>query len=179
MKQSELDKILKDHKDWLNNNNTGKQANLSGANLRYADLIGADLEDANLIYANLKGANLYRANLSYADLRWANLTRANLIDANLRDADLRWAYLEDAILEQANLTDANLKGANLEYVHIIKYSISDVHGVSSLITELCSGEKIPLRSNIQLAIDNHKICKNKFWANSPHEIISIVTMQNK
>ena len=68
MKQSELDKILKDHKDWLNNNNTGKQANLSGANLYCADLTDADLR-----YADLVGADLEDANLSGADLTCANL----------------------------------------------------------------------------------------------------------
>ena len=48
-------------------------ADLSGANLRYANLRGADLSGANLRYANLSGANLRDANLSGADLSGANL----------------------------------------------------------------------------------------------------------
>ena len=53
-------------------------ANLSGANLR-----GADLCDANLCGANLSSANLCDANLSGADLRGANLCDANLRGASL------------------------------------------------------------------------------------------------
>jgi len=44
MEQSKLDKILKDHKDWLNDITTGKQANLRGVNLEGANLINTDFE---------------------------------------------------------------------------------------------------------------------------------------
>ena len=40
--------ILEKHKLWLNGKDSGKHANLSGANLRYANLSGADLRYANL-----------------------------------------------------------------------------------------------------------------------------------
>jgi hypothetical protein len=65
----------------------------SGADLRYANLSGADLSGADLRYANLSGAdlryaNLSGANLSGANLRYANLNGANLSGANLSDADL-------------------------------------------------------------------------------------------
>lgn len=53
MKQSELDKILKLHKKWLNDEKGGVRADLSNV-----DLTNADLSDANLKYANLRGANL-------------------------------------------------------------------------------------------------------------------------
>ena len=46
-------------------------------------------EDANLRGADLIGANLRGANLIDADLRGADLRDANLIDANLRGANLR------------------------------------------------------------------------------------------
>ena len=66
------------------------------ANLRGADLYGADLRDANLRGADLRDA----------DLRCANLYGANLRDANLRDADLCGANLCDADLYGADLRDA-------------------------------------------------------------------------
>jgi hypothetical protein len=44
----------------------------SDANLRYADLRGADLSDAHLRYADLSDANLIGADLSYADLDGTN-----------------------------------------------------------------------------------------------------------
>ena len=48
-------------------------ANLSGADLRYADL-----SEANLSYANLRAADLSYANLRYTNLRGANLRAADL-----------------------------------------------------------------------------------------------------
>ena len=50
----------------------------SRANLRYADLSGA-----NFSCADLSGANLRYANFSYADLSDADLSGADLRDANL------------------------------------------------------------------------------------------------
>ena len=63
MEQSKLNKILEEHKKWLNGEG-GTRANLCGANL-----CGANLHRANLCGANLHRANLHRANLSGADLR--------------------------------------------------------------------------------------------------------------
>ena len=57
-------KILEEHAEWLRSDGaTGSRANLSGADLRDADLkganlIGADLRDADLRDAYLIGANL-------------------------------------------------------------------------------------------------------------------------
>ena len=59
-----LQKIIKNHKKWLNNEPSGNRADLSGANLRGADLSGVDLRGADLSGANLSGANLIGANLS-------------------------------------------------------------------------------------------------------------------
>ncbi|CUK21984.1 Serine/threonine-protein kinase B [Achromobacter xylosoxidans] len=68
-------------------------AYLGDANLRGADLRGANLGDANLRGADLRGANLGGANLRGADLRGANLRGANLGGADLRDANLGGANL--------------------------------------------------------------------------------------
>ena len=59
---------------------------LSGADLREANLSGADLSGADLREANLSGADLRRA-----DLRGANLSGANLSGANLKGSDIRLA----------------------------------------------------------------------------------------
>ena len=107
MKQEQIEKILEEHKAWLNRTG-GAKADLYGA-----DLCGADLRDADLYGANLCGANLCDADLRDADLYGANLCDANLCDANLRDADLRDANLRDADLRGANLCDANLRDADL------------------------------------------------------------------
>ena len=92
----DLNKILDLHKKWLGNNPDGVRANL-----READLSGADLGGADLRWASLSGADLSGADLREADLRWANLG-----GADLSGADLRWANLGGADLCGANLCGA-------------------------------------------------------------------------
>ena len=128
-----LNEILEKHLKWLNYENGGERAdlrgadlrganiyiadlsgaNLSGANLYIADLSGSNLRGADLRGADLRGANLSGANLSGANLRGANLYIANLYRADLRGADLCRADLSGADLSGANLYRANLRGANL------------------------------------------------------------------
>ena len=84
MEQAKLDKILDNHKLWLQTKGEqGERANLSSANLRfadlrYADLRSADLSSADLSFADLRSADLRSADLRYADLRYADLSYANL-----------------------------------------------------------------------------------------------------
>ena len=61
MTQEELNKILENHKHWLNEDCEGwesMRANLHGADLSWADLSGANLSWADLSGANLRGADL-------------------------------------------------------------------------------------------------------------------------
>ena len=132
MTQNELNKILENHKHWINRdcedwknmkaNLTG--ADLSGANLRGADLSGANLRGANLSGAYLLGANLSGAYLIGADLRGANLSGAYLLGANLSGAylsgaNLSGANLRGADLRYANLSGADLSGANLSGAYLL------------------------------------------------------------
>ncbi|EJK1968143.1 pentapeptide repeat-containing protein [Salmonella enterica] len=91
MNSADLSKILEEHKVWI----TSMRESGSRANLRDADLCGADLRGANLCGADLRGANLRGADLCGANLRDANLRDANLCGANLRGANLRGADLPD------------------------------------------------------------------------------------
>jgi hypothetical protein len=83
--KEELSAILESHSMWLENNSEGNRANLSYANLSYADL-----RSANLSYADLSYADLRSANLSYADLRSANLRYAvgNMLEIKSIQCDL-------------------------------------------------------------------------------------------
>lgn len=58
IKGKTLEEILKLHKMWLNGEDGGIRANLSGANLRGVDLEGANLRGVDLEDADLEGANL-------------------------------------------------------------------------------------------------------------------------
>ena len=126
-----LEKILEDHKHWLNRDIDGwknmyanlRGADLNSADLKYADLRGADLNSADLRGAVLKGADLSYANLSYANLSYANLRGAYLNGTNLRcvylnRADLNGAYLRGTDLIYANLSGADLSGVNLSNVDL-------------------------------------------------------------
>lgn len=86
MNELELNIILEDHNKWILGLPGGKQADLSGANLRSADLSSAILRSANLSDAYLRSANLRGAILRGADLSGADLSVADLSDANLRSA---------------------------------------------------------------------------------------------
>ena len=97
MNGEEIEKLLENHKKWLNNELGGIRVDLRGANLYEANLRGV----------NLRGVNLYRADLSEADL-----SEADLYGADLRGANLYGADLSEADLYGADLYGANLSGAN-------------------------------------------------------------------
>ena len=90
-----------------------KEADLYGADLSGQDLRCADLRGADLYGANLSGAELFGADLRGADLYGANLAGANLDQADLRCADLYGADLTGASMNQANIAAADLYGADL------------------------------------------------------------------
>lgn len=99
MTREELNRILENHKHWLNKDCDGWEkmcANLAGVNLSRATLANANLKDANFAGANLERANLEGAFLKGANLAGANLTNAILEDANLADTNLTHADLHSA-----------------------------------------------------------------------------------
>ena len=138
----DLKEIFAKHIKWLRDEKGGKRADLRDANLqgadlqdaylKGADLRGAYLRDANLQGADLQGAYLRDANLQGADLqrdylRDADLRGAYLQGANLRDADLQDANLRDADLQDAYLRDANLQGANLQGAYLQGANLRDAN----------------------------------------------------
>ena len=69
MTQEELKVILKKHVKWLNGDEDGERADLSGKVLSGLDLSHAILEGANLEFADLRGVKLDNADLAGANLR--------------------------------------------------------------------------------------------------------------
>ena len=123
--EAELNKILSNHKLWLMGEPNGIHADLSGADLSYANLYGddlwyADLSGVDLRHANLSGANLRHddlssADLGYADLSGADLSGANLSGANFECTDLSGADLSGANLSGTNFEFADLSGAKIDF----------------------------------------------------------------
>ena len=61
------------------------------------NLTGADLRGADLTQVDLRGANLTRADLTGAELSWTNLRRANLTGADLTQAFFNQTKTKGAI----------------------------------------------------------------------------------
>jgi hypothetical protein len=80
--KEELAAVITEHGKWLRNEGESR------ADLRSADLSGADLSRADL-----SGANLRSADLSGADLRGAYLRSADLSGADLSGAVQAWAQV--------------------------------------------------------------------------------------
>ena len=72
----------------------------------------------DLSEADVRGANLVGANLSGAELREANLGRADLIGADLRDVDLSKADIEDTDLRGAKMSGSHVPLAQLASARI-------------------------------------------------------------
>ena len=100
MNKNKLDEILNLHKLWLDNDPSGRRADLSGADLWNANLSGAILTGADLSGATLWNANLWNAILSGADLSDAILRNANLTNAKLTNAKLTDTILTNAIFSK-------------------------------------------------------------------------------
>lgn len=87
--------------------------------LAVIDLIDADLPGADIRWARLSGANLARANLAGADMRLTTLDNAKFDDANLADAKL-----DRATMVSASFADANLNHASLVSVEITQSDLT-------------------------------------------------------
>ena len=150
--KEELAEILRKHNLWLANGVGGERAelhgaDLSGADLSYANLCGADLRDADLSYADLCDANLRDADLCNADLRSANLCDADLRGANLYGADLRSTDLRGANLRDAKgcylscPTEGSFIGWKKASGHIVKLRIPEDARRSSATGHKCRCDK--------------------------------------
>ena len=120
---------------------------LSGADLRESDFMGAMLRRANLSGCYLNPVHFYRADLREIDLSGTLMNRANLRGANLQGANLEGADLDSAILSDANLTGANLKRADLSRCNLDRANLTDAdltdavfHGAALTRTDLSGAQ---------------------------------------
>lgn len=111
MTTQELQDIIEKHRKWLYFEYGGvradlRDANLCGADLSEVNLRGALLGRANLRSANLSGADLYAADLRDANLQWANLYKADLRESNLSGSKLKGTNISDAYLGGSRFSEA-------------------------------------------------------------------------
>jgi uncharacterized protein YjbI with pentapeptide repeats len=122
------------------------QVDLSGADMRDSDFMGAMMRRANLSGCYLNPAHLYRA-----DLRETNLSRALLNGANLRGADLRGANLEAADLDRAVLSEGNLTGANLRRANLSRANLDQTNLTDADLTDANLNGAALTRTNLSNA----------------------------
>ncbi|PKB71502.1 MAG: hypothetical protein BZY87_05190 [SAR202 cluster bacterium Io17-Chloro-G6] len=136
------------------------QVDLSGADCRNSDLMGAVLHRANLSGCHMNPCHLYHANL-----RETNLTRARLNGANLRGADLRGADLSGADLDRAVLSDANLTGAKLVNANLSRASLAGANLTDADLTGVNFVGASLVRANMTNAIcTNGDFFQAQFWS---------------
>ncbi|HXO73349.1 MAG TPA: toll/interleukin-1 receptor domain-containing protein [Bradyrhizobium sp.] len=99
--------------------------------LRNARLVGAKLNHANLEYVKLIETDLCTADLRDANLSGADLSGADMRDANLRGANLRKAELSFANLTEADLSKADLSGAALYETVLANIDLTNVSGLET------------------------------------------------
>jgi uncharacterized protein YhdP len=85
-----------------------KRADLSGAQLDESAWSCAILQKANLSTASLRGADMQKADLRMTNLRMTNLQGANLSLVILKRANLRGANLQGAIMSDAKLDESTI-----------------------------------------------------------------------
>lgn len=98
MNAENLSKILKNHKLWLEDEEGGIKANLSGANLSLADLSGA-----NLSLANLSGAKGLLSAANYLDAHFDRTTDGYIVYktfGSMYAPPQNWKIEHGAIIEE-------------------------------------------------------------------------------
>ena len=98
--------------------------NLTGADLRNSDMMGAMLRRADLSDCRLNPIHFYRADLRETKFIGSLLNGANLRGADCRDADFSNTDMDRIILSDANLSGANLRGANLSRANLDRANLT-------------------------------------------------------
>ncbi len=135
------------------------QVNISGADLRNSDLMGAVMRRANLSGCYMNTSHMY-----HADLREADLTNALLYGANMRGVDLRGTDLSGADLDRAVLSDANLSGANLSGANLQRTSLQGANLTGANLTGANFSGADLVRSDLTDAIlADTDLFQTKIW----------------
>ena len=126
MKQEQIEKILEEHKAWLNRTG-GAKADLHGADLCGADLCGADLRDADLCGADLRGADLRGANLR--GVRYNEQTAYYAMQCPEKGAYIGYKKAEGKIVELEIQADAKRSSATTRKCRASKAKVLSITSI--------------------------------------------------
>ena len=136
------------------------QVDISGADLRNSDLMGAVMRRANLSGCYLNPSHMYHADLREANLSGALLNGANMRGADLRGTDLSGADLDRAVLSDANLSGANFSNANLQRTSLIGANLSGANFTGANF----SGANIVRSDLSEAALNEADFFQTQIWA---------------
>lgn len=139
MTKSELNEILEKHKKWLNDEEGGEKATLSGADLRRADLRQANLSGADLSGADLRRANLRQANLT--NVKYNENTAVFALCCPEEGSFIGFKKAGGKIIKLLIPEDSKRSSATTRKCRCSKakvLSITEIDGSDSGITEICS-----------------------------------------
>lgn len=134
------------------------ERDFSRASMRYVDLSGLDLREADVGFALMRGANCENTNLWRArgysvelenarlsgvntDLREIRFGKAKCAGAIFRDANLRAAHFEEAILQgaqfqKARLQSAHFNNADLAGARFEQADLNDTYFTGAVLDEV-------------------------------------------
>ena len=155
MTQEQLNKIIEKHQHYLNEDIDGWES--MRADLSYKNLSGLDLRNANLYRVNFNKANLREVDLRNADLNYTYLYKTDLSYADLRHANLNGAFFREANLLGTKIdypitcpeTGSFIGYKKAIYGYIVKLQICEDAKRSSATTKKCRCSKA-----LVLAIEN-------------------------
>ncbi|MFN9671922.1 MAG: pentapeptide repeat-containing protein [Microcystis sp.] len=138
--------------------------------IKFLDLSGTNLRGANLILANLNGANLIGANLNEAYLYGAYLNEAYLYGAYLNRAYLNEAYLNRAYLDRAYLNEAYLNGALLDRADLIGADLNEADLIGANLNRANLNRANLNRANLigAVGLNPEQIKSACFWERAIH-----------
>lgn len=175
-----LEEILERHLHWLNRdceNWESMRADLRGANMRGANMMdanmrGADMMDANMRDADLRGANLMDANMMDADLRGANMMDANMIGADTRGANIHRADMSgaDRLRKGIKLSEPIIGWKKCKNNVLVKLEIPRGAIVFSINNDKCRTDKAKV---LEIIGANRAYSKNKFFSYYVGDIIEV------
>ena len=173
----EFDKIMEEHKKWLEDHNTGKRADFSDMDLSNMDLSGLDFSYAKMDGVNLHNSNLSEANLSYVDLNRAfmmqvNLSKAIIDRAVFTGADITHSKLDECKGERAFFTfacmwDCSIKNATLHDTSFMDSKVCDCDFTGSDLEESCfAGADLDNAVFVNTNLKNTDFCyvSREYWS---------------
>jgi uncharacterized protein YjbI with pentapeptide repeats len=122
-----LAEALSLHKLWLESKGGGVRLDLTGKNLRGADLSYSDLRSAILDKSNLVGVNFFSSTMQNISIKGADASLSNFTECRMYGANLERTNFSSATLVCADLTFAKLNYCDLKNSNLYNASLRDAH----------------------------------------------------